>query len=265
MCVLFSKYCEYVCAIRWLCISFYKCSFYCLSVYVILWIFMLSFDCLCYYPNVLLFFECLCYSLKLLLFSECFFYSLSFCVIIRLFVLFSECLCFLYVFILFSSWFCYSLNVSLIFWFFCLFCYSLFVLLLFECWLCLKSSSHHHSILFVDKSRADFQSRRPRHSLTETRRGLVMTSGILFFLSRIDSIPFSGTFDSEYEPCLEVTCRQAFLKTALEFSVKFIIPPSVHINLPLLPKRARRPDQSVHFFTLGLQLFYRFGHLKYNG
>ena len=240
-CVLFSKYCEYVCAIRWLFVSFYKCLFYCLSLCVVLWIFMLSFDSLCYYLNLLLFFECLCYSLKLLLFFECFFYSLSFYVIIRLFVLFSECLCYsvtvyviLLMILLFSECFSYSLSFF--------FRYSLGVLLLFECWLCLTSSTHHHNILFVDKvsrrlpiAKTQAQSHGDPYGISDDVRRIVC-------LSRIDSIPFSGTCDSDCEPCLEVTCRQAFLKSALEYSVKFIIPPLVHIHLPLLPKRGRRPD-----------------------
>ena len=246
MCLLFSEYYVYFCAIRWLCVSFYKCLFYCLSFYVILWIFMLSFDCLCYYLNVLLFFECLYYSINLLLFSECLFYSLSFCVIIRIFVLFSECLC-------------YSPNEFVILWMFLLF--SEFLSLLFSwcfvvVWMLTVFNVYcaptQHFICWQVSRRLPIaetqaQSHGDPYGINDDVRRIVC-------LSRIDNIHFSGTCDSDCEPCLEVTCWQAFPKRALAFSVKFIFPPLVHIHLPLLPKCARRPNQSVQFFTLDLQL-----------
>lgn len=174
----YCEYCVYFRAIRWL-FYFILQVFVLLSICLCYSLSMSSFDCLCYYLNVLLFFECLRSSLKLLLFSEYFFYSLSICVIIRLFVLFSECLCYsvsvyniLLLILLFSECCCHSLSFF--------FCYSLDVLLLFECWLCLTCSAHQHNVLFVGKSRAGFQSRRPKHSLTETHMTIMMTSGVLF-------------------------------------------------------------------------------------
>lgn len=110
-------------------------------------------------------------------------------------------------------------------------------------------------------SRAGFQSRRPRCSLTETRTGFVVTSGVLFVCHELTVLLFSGTCDSGCELYPVVAFWQTFLKGTSEFSVKFIVPPAVHIHLPLLLK-CNRPDQTVHFLTLGPQLFYHFWCLR---
>jgi hypothetical protein len=85
------------------------------------------------------------------------------------------------------------------------FYYSLDVLLLFDCCLCLTSSAHQHNIL-LDKSRAGLavagtqaQSHGDLHGIGDDVRRIVR-------LSCIDSVPFSGTCDRDCEHCLEVTC-----------------------------------------------------------
>lgn len=180
-----------VCVILWiLCVRL--C--YSLTFYIILQVFVLLSVCLCYSLNIYFTFwlfvllsECSVILWVFMLFCSAF-------VVLWMFLLLFECSCYyptnciiLWVFMLFSLFsecFCYSLI------FFC--CYSLDVLLLFECWLCLKSSAHQHNILFVDKSRAGSQSRRPMHSLTETRMGLVMTSDVLFVCHALTVLLIQG-------------------------------------------------------------------------
>jgi hypothetical protein len=91
-------------------------------------------------------------------------------------------------------------------------------LLLFECWLCLTSIAHQHNILFVDKSRADFQSRRPRHSLTETHMGLMMTSGVLFVCHALTIFIFQGRVTAIVNLVLKWHVDRHFLRGLWNFS-----------------------------------------------
>ena len=165
-----------------------------------------------------IFFECLYYSLNILLFSECYFYSVSFCFIIRLFVLLSVCLCYSpddSVILRVS----FSVILSMFF-----YCFNVYILL----WLCLTFICWQVSRrLPIAETLA--QSHGDPYGICDDVRRIVC-------LSCIDRTPFPGTCDSDCEHRLEMACLQAFLKSALEFSVKYIIPPSGPYSLATAPE-----------------------------
>jgi hypothetical protein len=193
--------------------------------------FLLFFELLCYYPTLCII------PWVFVLFRKCLYYSPNDFVILWMFLLFFEFLS------LYFSWY------FVIVW----------MLTLFNVY----CAATHHFIGWQVSRRLPLAETQPQshgdpYGISDDVRRIVC-------LSRIDSIPFSETCDRDCERCLEVTCWQAFLKSALEFSVIFIIPPLVHWSIFTCHcSRSVQEDltREYIFLTLAPQLFYRFWHLK---